>query len=138
MPALLVRNATPTSIISQYDYAYDAAGRRAQTTKTGEAFNQCDTVAHRYNDRNELTNVTAAVDASYRYTYQFDGIGNREMSNQRGESSMYTANRLNQYSAIDDFKPEYDDDGNQTLIKTATGVWSVIYNGENRSKAATL
>jgi hypothetical protein len=26
----------------------------------------------------------------------------------------------------------YTHDGNQTLIKTATGVWSVTYNGENR------
>lgn len=25
----------------------------------------------------------------------------------------------------------YDADGNQTLVKTATGVWSVTYNGEN-------
>ena len=27
---------------------------------------------------------------------------------------------------------EYDLDGNQTLIKTSTGIWSVTYNGENR------
>ena len=26
----------------------------------------------------------------------------------------------------------YDLDGNQTLVKTSTGVWSVTYNGENR------
>ena len=31
-----------------------------------------------------------------------------------------------------EFTPQYDDDGNQTLIQTATGIWSVIYNGENR------
>ena len=28
--------------------------------------------------------------------------------------------------------PQYDDDGNQTLIKTETGIWSVSYNAENR------
>ena len=27
---------------------------------------------------------------------------------------------------------KYDDDGNQTLIKTETGIWSVTYNAENR------
>ena len=27
---------------------------------------------------------------------------------------------------------DFDDDGNQTLIKTSTGIWSVTYNGENR------
>ena len=26
----------------------------------------------------------------------------------------------------------YDDDGNQTLITTKTGLWRVTYNGENR------
>jgi RHS repeat-associated protein len=31
-----------------------------------------------------------------------------------------------------EFTPQFDDDGNQTLIKTATGIWSVTYNGENR------
>jgi RHS repeat-associated protein len=32
----------------------------------------------------------------------------------------------------DEFTPQFDDDGNQTLIKTATGIWQVTYNGENR------
>ena len=36
------------------------------------------------------------------------------------------------YMTIGGFVPEYDADGNQTLIKTETGVWSVVYNAENR------
>ncbi len=32
----------------------------------------------------------------------------------------------------EEFAPRFDDDGNQTLIKTATGIWQVQYNGENR------
>ena len=48
------------------------------------------------------------------------------------EGKTYTANNLNQYTAIDDFTPQYDADGNQTLIKTPTGIWSVTYNAENR------
>ena len=32
----------------------------------------------------------------------------------------------------EEFVPQFDDDGNQTLIKTSTGIWSVTYNGENR------
>ena len=57
-------------------------------------------------------------------------------------STAYTANSLNQYTEISDSAlsaspretctPTYDDDGNQTLIKTSTGIWSVTYNGENR------
>ena len=33
---------------------------------------------------------------------------------------------------LTDLANEPDDDGNQTLIKTAIGVWQVQYNGENR------
>ena len=72
------------------------------------------------------------ADSACRYAYDFDDIGNRESSSDRGTNSIYTANSLNQYIAVDGFTPQFDDYGNQTLIKTATGIWSVAYNGENR------
>ena len=82
------------------------------------------------------------ADSACRYAYDFDDIGNRESSSERGTNSVYAANNLNQYTAITDvaatpsssqtFQPQFDDDGNKTLIKTATGIWSVTYNGENR------
>ena len=66
----------------------------------------------------------------------------------RGTNSVYTANNLNQYTSISNFAssaffaaefiPQFDDDGNQTLIKTSTGIWSVTYNGENRPTLWTL
>ena len=74
-----------------------------------------------YNVRNELT-------SGQDQTYAYDDIGNRTTA----EGKTYTANNLNQYTAIDDFTPQYDADGNQTLIKTPTGIWSVTYNAENR------
>ena len=139
---LQVCNATSTNTISQYDYTYDAAGRRVACGKSGSAFAQNDIVDYGYNNRSELTNAVAAIDADYRYSYAFDDIGNRETSFERGTNSVYTANQLNQYTEIFDsalsaspretFTPTYDDDGNQTLVKTATGIWHVTYNGENR------
>ena len=129
---LQVCNATPTNVISQYDYTYDAAGRRVSCAKSGSAFAQNDTLSYGYNNRSELTNAVAAVDSDYRYAYDFDDIGNRETSSERGTNSVYAANQLNQYTAVDGFTPQFDDDGNQTLVKTATGIWSVAYNGENR------
>ena len=129
---LQVCNATPTNTISQYDYVYDAAGRRISVSKSGTAFANDDTVSHDYNARSELTNAVAAVDSDYRYSYDFDDIGNRGTSTQRDANVVYLANNLNQYTAVDDFTPQFDDDGNQTLAKTATGIWSVTYNGENR------
>ena len=129
---LQVCNATPTNVISQYDYTYDAVGRRVNVSNAGTAFAQNDSVAYGYNNRSELTNAVAAVDSSYRYAYDFDDIGNRETSSERGTNSVYSANQLNQYTAVDDFAPQFDDDGNQTLVKTSTGIWQVAYNAENR------
>ena len=87
--------------------------------------------------------IPAAKNAkSAEIAYDFDDIGNRETSFERGTNSVYAANQLNQYTEIsssalsaslrEEFLPQLDDDGNQTLIQTATGIWSVTYNGENR------
>ena len=83
------------------------------------------------------TNVISQYD-TISFAYHNDDIGNRESSSERGSNSVYTANSLNQYTAVDDFTPQFDDDGNQTLVKTATGIWSVTYNGENRPVLWTL
>ena len=53
------------------------------------------------------------------------------------EATAYTTGPLNQYTAIKRgeeaaFEPVYDADGNQTLIRTSTGIWQVSYNAENR------
>ncbi len=79
--------------------------------------------------------VVSQRGATYPVDYAYDefgDIGNRETSSERGTNSVYAANQLNQYTAVDGFTPQFDDDGNQTLVKTATGIWSVTYNGENR------
>ena len=91
--------------------------------------------------RSELTNAVAQVDAGCRYAYAYDDIGNRNWAQECGTNTAYAANALNQYETIgrgvaaapqDVFIPQYDADGNQTLVKTATGIWRVAYNGENR------
>ena len=82
---LQVCNAFPTNVISQYDYTYDAAGRRVACTKSGSAFAHDDIVDYGYNARSELTNAVAAVDSDYRYAYDFDDIGNRETASERHE-----------------------------------------------------
>ena len=123
------------NVISQYDYTYDAAGRRTEIARSGSAMSESRTDAYGYNDRNELTN--AAKNATFNeYAYQYDDIGNRLSSLDLGTNRTYTANALNQYTniveGVGEFLPQFDDDGNQTLIKTATGLWQVSYNGENR------
>ena len=118
----------------------------------GSAMSESRTDAYGYNTRNELTSATklggqASVPATPEYAYQYDDIGNRITSTDLGTNRTYTANSLNQYSAIttsdlglqaSSFEPQFDDDGNQTLIQTSTGVWFVTYNGENRPVIWTL
>ncbi len=129
---LEVDNALPSGSVSKYASTYDAAGRRITCARSGTAFTTPDTYAYLYNARSELTNATAMVDTAYSYGYQFDDIGNRETASERGTNSVYEANNLNQYTSVNDFVPQFDADGNQTRVKTATGTWQVAYNGENR------
>ena len=101
-----------------------------------------------YNEDSELISASelegrASMPVVTEYAYQYDDIGNRITSLDLGTNRVYSANELNQYSAIttltsdvglqtSSFTPQFDLDGNQTLIKTSTGIWSVTYNGENR------
>ena len=221
---LQVRNATPTNVISQFDYIYDAAGRRTAIAKSGSAFGDLSGSidSYTYNARSELTSARRTKNGQpipgFSEDFDYDPIGNRRSSatyNEKGEAqaSTYVANNLNQYTTrttpgyaavrgeadpnatvtvnenptfrlgsyyfgsdlfdntsdsglanletyavkegvgqgvgvegediVSDEtnqvyiaqSPEtfaYDDDGNQTLITTKTGLWRVTYNGENR------
>ena len=141
---LQVCNATATNIISQYDYTYDAAGRRIQIARSGSAMSETRTDVYGYNARSELVSgakMGGPSSLTAEYAYQYDDIGNRLTSLDLGTNRTYTANNLNQYTLVgrgdptapqEEFVPQFDLDGNQTLVKTATGIWSVTYNGENR------
>ncbi len=92
-----------------------------------------------YNSRNELIDATLGADA---YAYDFDNIGNRKSAAEIGQDWSYLSNELNQYARIIQdgtppaepiiFTPQYDADGNQTLLETQTGIWSVTYDAFNR------
>ena len=81
-------------------------------------------------NNSELTSATVNNEA---YAYDYDNIGNRTTAQEAAETATaYSANNLNQYTAVGEFTPTYDADGNQTLVKTSTGIRSVEYNAENR------
>ena len=141
---LQVCNAFPTNIISQFDYTYDAAGRRIEITRSGSAMSENRTDVYGYNARSELISAAksrGSQSSATEYAYSYDDIGNRITSLDLGTNRTYTANNLNQYTLVgrgdptapqEEFTPQFDLDGNQTFIKTSTGIWSVTYNGENR------
>ncbi len=125
-----------TTIVAARGYTYDKLGRpiTRQTARQGSTVNDTFT----YNSRSELTAATVNGKA---YGYSYDNIGNRKTAQEDAEeATAYTANPLNQYTAIqqgsweegETFTPTYDADGNQTRIKTATGIWNVTYNAEKR------
>ena len=119
--------------VAERTYTYDALGR--PLTRTTSRGVQSVTDSFGYNNRSEL--ITATVNNGA-YAYDYDNIGNRKTAQENAEEvTGYQSNELNQYTAISvdditDFVPEYDADGNQTRVKTSTGIWAVNYDSENR------
>ncbi len=98
-----VVNTTSTGCTNTLVYAYDDAGRR--TARNADSFG--------YNARSE---VTAATTLSNAYTYAYDFIGSHTTSTVNSATTTYTANALNQYTAILSApaplrEPTYDLDG---------------------------
>ncbi|WP_290566651.1 RHS repeat-associated core domain-containing protein [Akkermansia sp.] len=129
-----------TTLVSRRSYAYDALGRPTARTLLRQGTTRHDVFS--YNGRSELTAATLGTNA---YAYDYDNIGNRKTAQEIAEEFTYAANELNQYTSIthstpnsspstleQPFVPSYDADGNQTKIKTATGVWTAEYNALNR------
>jgi len=131
-----VSNRYNDATVSAFDYINDALARRtARIDHRGAGVPPAITNAFGYNLRSELTSAALGTNA---YAYAFDPIGNRLTADEPEFSAAYSANSLNQYTRVSDsvssveFAPEFDADGNQTLLKTATGIWHVTYNAENR------
>lgn len=116
---------------ARHEYEYDALGRPTQRKDTWNTATPKTTRHFTYNSRSEL--VGDQLRPGGRFGYQYDNIGNRKEAFEFGDTTGYSANRLNQYDSTEEaFTPQYDVDGNQTLVKTATGIWTVAYNAENR------
>ncbi len=103
-------------LISAYDYANDSAGRRV--SRNADSFG--------YNARSE---VIGAVIGTNSYGYAHDAIGNRVFSAVNAVTNTYTANSLNQYTAVTPpIAVAYDADGNMTYY----GDWYHTWDAENR------
>jgi RHS repeat-associated protein len=133
-----VQNKFGSTVVSQYDYAYDAIGRRTSVRNSGTAFAAAAYSLWGYDDRNELTSsgrylganiavTTSPVPAQAR-SYAYDPIGNRQSSNSGGVPTSYIANALNEYTTVGAQSPSYDADGNLSN----DGTKLVTYNAENQ------
>ncbi len=130
--ATMVYKRGATRVVER-EYAYDSLARPVtrRTARQGNTVND----SFACNSRSEL--ASAAVSGKT-YGYSYDNIGNRKTAREDAEeATAYTTGPLNQYTAIERgeeaaFEPVHDADGNQTLIRTSTGIWQVTYNAENR------
>ncbi|MBR3944470.1 MAG: RHS repeat protein [Akkermansia sp.] len=124
-----------STLVAQREYTYDVLERPTARTTSRQGNVVNDSFIH--NSRSEL--ASAQVNGET-YGYDYDNIGNRRMAMEAGDHTFYEANELNQYTDITgsenetdfSFTPEFDADGNQTSIKTETGIWTAVYNAENR------
>ena len=121
-----------STLVAQRTYMYDLLRRPTarNTARQGNVTN--DTFAH--NSRSELIEVQVNGKA---YEYTYDNRGNRKSALEDNDATIYDTNELNQYTAITEngslaFEPLFDADGNQILTQTETGIWSAVYNAENR------
>ncbi len=120
---------------ARHEYDYDALGRPTRRRDTWNTAAPKTTRLFTYNSRGEL--VGDQLRPGGRFGYQYDNIGNRKEAFEFGSTTDYETDELNRYAGIvrngaAAFVPQYDADGNQTLVKTSTGIWTVTYNAENR------
>ena len=117
-----------------HEYQYDALTRPVQRRDSWDGTTPATLRDFTYNSRSELTGDQLRERGSY--SYRYDNIGNRKTARELEEEVSYNADRLNQYTDItrntEPFIPTYDADGNQTRIKTSTGIWKVSYDANDR------
>ena len=117
-----------------HEYQYDALTRPVQRRDSWDGTTPATLRDFTYNSRSELTGDQLRERGSF--SYRYDNIGNRKTARELEEEVSYNANRLNQYTDItrntEPFIPTYDADGNQTRIKTSTGIWKVSYDANDR------
>jgi RHS repeat-associated protein len=118
------------SVLSSFQYTYDSRGRRtAMDTHYG-------TWIYRYDGNGQLTKaVLASSDAripNQDISYEYDALGNRTQALVNGTPIFYSANSLNQYSAVGDKTFAYDADGNLVMDISSGETTTYGYDQENR------
>ena len=132
--AIGYRKGEEEELATCHEYDYDALMRPIQRRDSWDSSTTPEVRDFTYNDRNEL--VEDRINREGSFSYQYDNIGNRKTAQELEKEIAYESNPLNQYTDIaggeEDFRPVFDADGNQTKIKTSTGIWEVSYDANDR------
>jgi RHS repeat-associated protein len=116
------------SVVSAFNYIYDMTGNRI--SRIDHYNSAIITNRFSYNARNEITNAIVSLS---KYNISYDDIGNRQTSTVNSVSSVYTVNKLNQYTTVNSSNCAvtitHDLDGNLTCDGSS---WNYCYDAENR------
>ena len=123
--AIGYRKGADGELAACHEYQYDALMRPIQRRDSWDTGAPVTVRDFTYNRRCELVEDRISLGGSF--SYRYDNIGNRKTARELEEAFSYESNQLNQYAEIagggGDFTPVYDADGNQTRIRTSTGIW---------------
>ena len=138
----IARSGTAMSETRADAYGYNDRNELVSAAKTGgPGVVPADEYAYQYDD---IGNRLSSFDLGTNHTYTANNLNQyTQISNLCDSASLGTRfARLGRFpmgrahpqgaDTREEFIPQYDLDGNQTLVKTSTGIWSVTYNGENR------
>uniref|UniRef100_UPI003AAF95A9 RHS repeat domain-containing protein n=1 Tax=Akkermansia sp. TaxID=1872421 RepID=UPI003AAF95A9 len=132
--AIGYRKGADGELAAGHEYDYDALMRPTQRRDLWDAATPATIRDFTYNSRSELLEDRISRGGSFAYCY--DNIGNRKTARELEKEVAYESNPLNQYTEIagegEDFTPVYDADGNQTRIRTSTGIWEISYDANDR------
>lgn len=141
------KNKIGTAVISEYDYTVNSMGQRTGVTTAyslGEGVtSNAGSTSWGYDGLGQVISADAPG-PDFDRAYLYDTIGNRKKSAPSltlPASDNYTANALNQYTAIGGLLPVYDDDGNATAypVPAAPGANSALtWDAENRMVSSTV
>lgn len=138
----LKENKVGSTTVSSYDYSVNAIGQRTGVAQSGSAFASSRSVDWGYDFLGQVAKSDSS-ESGHDRSYLYDAIGNRKKSADSltlPSSDNYTADALNQYTAVGSLSPTYDDDGNATAYPlpgapsiNATFAW----DAENRLVSVT-
>ncbi len=122
---------------ARHEYDYDALGRPTRRRDTWNTAAPKTTRLFTYNSRGELIRRPSSGPEGASASGDTTTSATGRKPSGRQHDGLCETDELNRYAGIAGngaaaFVPQYDADGNQTLVKTSTGIWTVTYNAENR------
>jgi RHS repeat-associated protein len=130
---VLCQTSNTNNIVQSFDYGYDNVGNRLWVKYkdgTGDVYQYDATyqvTGVKYGVTNAPAGYASASGATRTVTYAYDAVGNRtSVADSSSSTNSYTANNLNQYSAVGTTSYTYDTKGDLT----GDGTFTYTYDNE--------